>query len=69
MKITENIDLYCPKGFYCQRNGKSSCPRLSFQNDRPYCEVFYPFLDTDSNGNVIKDEKCLLAERKARCKE
>jgi len=26
-------------------------------------------LETDSNGNVLKDERCLLAERKARLKE
>ena len=39
------------------------------QNNRPYCEVFYPYLETDSNGNVLKDEKCLLAERKARIAE
>ena len=68
MKITETIDLYCPSGFYCQRNEKSKCPRMGYQNDKPYCEVFYPFLETDSSGNVLKDEKCLLAERKARCK-
>ncbi len=69
MKITENIELYCPKGFYCMRNCKNKCPRLRFEHNRPLCEVFYPFLETDSNGNVIKDERCLLAERKARIKE
>lgn len=69
MKITENIDLYCPSGFYCMRNEKNRCSRLHLENDKPYCEVFYPFLETDSNGNVIKCEKCLLAERKARVKE
>ena len=69
MKITEKVELYCPKGFYCMRNAKNKCPRLSFQNNKPYCEVFYPVLETDSNGNVIKYEKCLLAERRARVKE
>lgn len=69
MRICENIDLLCPKGFYCMKNASNKCPRLNFQNNRPYCEVFYPFLETDSNGNVVKDEKCLLAERKARIKE
>ena len=69
MKIKETIDLYCPTGFYCMRNGKNKCPRLKFENNRPYCEFYYPFLDTDTNGNVLKDKKCLLAERKARCKE
>ena len=68
MKIREMIDLYCPTGFYCMRNAKNKCPRLKFQNNRPYCEIYYPFLETDSNGNVLKDEKCLLAERKARIK-
>jgi hypothetical protein len=68
MKITENIELYCPKGFYCMRNCNNKCPRLRFENNIPLCEVFYPFLETDSNGNVIKDERCLLAERKARIK-
>ena len=69
MKITETIELMCPKGFYCMRNASNKCPRLQFQNNRPYCEVFYSCLETDSSGNVIKDERCLLAERKARIKE
>ena len=68
MRIKENIDLMCPNGFYCKKN-RYKCPRLSFQNDRPYCEIFYPFLETDSNGNVVKAERCLLAERKARLQE
>ena len=68
MKITENIDLMCPSGFYCKR-GNIKCCRIGTQADRPYCEVFYPFLETDSKGNILKDEKCLLAERKARCNE
>lgn len=67
MKIKETIELYCPTGFYCMRNAKNKCPRLRFESNRPYCEVYYPFLTTDTNGNVLKDEKCLLAERKARC--
>ena len=69
MKIKETINLMCPKGFYCMRNARNVCPRLKFQSNRPYCEVFYPFLQTDRNGNVLKDEKCLLAERKARLEE
>ena len=69
MNITANINLQCPKGFYCMKNATNKCPRLNFQNNRPYCEIFYPFLETDSSGNVIKDEKCLLAERKARVAE
>ncbi|MBE7039114.1 MAG: hypothetical protein E7398_00115 [Ruminococcaceae bacterium] len=69
MKIKETIDLMCPSGFYCKKNTRHKCPRLNIQSDRPYCEVFYPFLETDSKGNVLKDERCLLAERKARLKE
>ena len=69
MRIKETIDLMCPAGFYCMRNGKNKCPRLASQSNKPYCEVFYPFLETDSNGNVLKDERCLLAERKARLEE
>ena len=68
MKITENIDLCCPSGFYCKK-GNQKCCRIGTQDGRPYCEVFYPFLETDSKGNVLKVERCLLAERKARCKE
>ena len=66
MKITANIDVYCPTGFYCMRNGKNKCSRLHLECSRPYCELFYPFLDKDSNGNVLKNEECLLAERKER---
>jgi hypothetical protein len=69
MKIQAKINLMCPKGFYCMKNARNDCPRLKFHNNRPYCEVFYPFLETDSSGNVLKDEKCLLAERKARLAE
>lgn len=69
MKITANINLYCPSGFYCMRNGTNKCSRLCFDANRPYCEVFYPFLDTDSNGNVLKCEACLLAEREERLKK
>jgi hypothetical protein len=50
------------------KNARNKCPRLRFENNRPYCEVFYPFLDTDSKGDVIKIEDCLLAEREARVK-
>jgi hypothetical protein len=68
MKITKNIEFNCPSGFYCMKNARNKCPRLRFENNRPYCEVFYPFLDTDSKGDVIKIEDCLLAEREARVK-
>ena len=66
MKITETIELFCPSGFYCMKNGSSKCCRLKFENNRPYCEIYYPFLDTDKHGNVLKDERCLVAERRAR---
>lgn len=66
MKIEVEIEQYCPSGFYCMRNASNKCLRLNFQNSRPYCELFYPFLDTDYSGNVLKCERCLLAERKAR---
>jgi len=69
MKIEAKVDLMCPKGFYCMKNARNKCPRLNFQNNKPYCEVFYPFLETDRNGNVLKDERCLMAERKARLAE
>lgn len=69
MRITANLNISCPSGFYCMKNGSNRCYRLEFKNNLPYCEVFYPFLDTDSNGNVIKCEQCLLAERKARLEE
>lgn len=68
MRITENIDLMCQVDFTA-REEKTKCPHIGTQSGRPYCEVFYPFLETDSKGNILKDEKCLLAERKARCKE
>lgn len=66
MKITAKVDVYCQSGFYCMRNGKKLCGRLEFNNNGPYCEVFYPFLETDRNGNVLKCEECLLAERTER---
>lgn len=69
MNIVDTISLYCPKGFYCMRNANNKCPRLAFNNKRPYCEIYRPWLETDSSGNVLKTEKCLSAERKARLKE
>lgn len=66
MKITEKVEVYCPSGFYCIKNGKNKCLRCKKEENEHYCEVFYPFLDTDSEGNVLKCEQCLLAERKAR---
>lgn len=68
MIIKTEINLSCPSGFYCLTNSKK-CARIGMQNGRSYCKVFYPFLDTDSKGNVLKCEQCLLAEREARCKE
>lgn len=68
MKITVNIDVHCASGFYCMRNGVKKCPRIGEQSGRPYCEVFYPFLETDKDGNILKCEACLKAERKARLK-
>lgn len=69
MEITAKVKVYCSSGFYCMRNGERKCSRVSFEANRPYCEVFYPFLDTDSNGNVLKCEECLLAEREERLKK
>ena len=69
MKIEAKVDIYCQSGFYCMRNGNKLCGRLRFENNIPYCEVFYPFLETDLSGNVLKCEQCLLAERKARLEQ
>lgn len=69
MKITAKIDIYCPSGFYCMRNGNNKCGRLCFESKRPYCEIFNPFLHVDSRGNVLKCETCLLEERKEREKQ
>lgn len=67
MKIKATIEINCNSGFYCRRNGRKLCVRMNeTEYKQPYCEVFYPFLDTDSAGNVLKCEKCLLAEREAR---
>ena len=66
MNITTKLNISCPSGFYCMRNGANRCYRLEFKNGLPYCEVFYPFLERDSFGNVIKCESCLIAERNAR---
>ena len=68
MKITAKIDVHCPSGFYCKKAGNpNKCGRLNYTEcNRPYCEVFYPFVETDSAGNVLKCEECLLAERKER---
>lgn len=71
MKITAIVKIDCPSGFYCKKNGKNKCNRLNESDKfkKPYCEVFYPFLDTDRHGNVIKCEDCLLTEREARVEE
>lgn len=69
MKITAKVNVYCARGFYCLRNGERKCSRLGCENNRYFCEVFNPFLQTDKNGNVLKCEECLLAEREKRLKE
>lgn len=66
MIIKPKLEVDCPSGFYCMRNAERMCSRLKFQSNRPYCEVFYPFLETNRSGDVLKCEKCLLAEREAR---
>lgn len=67
MKIKTTVEIHCDSGFYCMKNGHTKCCRIGkLENGKPYCEVFYQFLDTDSNGNILKCEACLLAERKAR---
>jgi hypothetical protein len=66
MEIKTKITVNCDSGFYCMRNGIIKCLRISKMDDRQYCALFDLFLDTDSKGNVLKCEKCLLAEREAR---
>ena len=67
MVIKTTVEIHCNSGFYCKRNGKTLCSRLNEENDYgEYCEIFFPFLDTDSQGNILKCEKCLLAEREQR---
>lgn len=66
MIIKTEIKQYTPSGFYCTKNGVKKCGRMDVDNNRPYCELFYPFLDVDSHGNVLKCEKCLLEERNVR---
>ena len=66
MKITAKVDVWCPSGFYCMKNGKNSCYRLRFEHDRQSCRVFNLFLKTDRHGNVLKCEECLMAEREAK---
>lgn len=70
MKINVNLEIYVPSGFYCERNGGNKCSRLNVERaNRPYCELFYPFLDTNKYGDVLKCDKCLLAEREQRISE
>lgn len=66
MRFKTTVEVNCASGFYCYRNGHRLCARLNSETPRPYCELFYPFLNVDSNGNILKCEKCLLAEREAR---
>ena len=68
MKLTAKVDFYCASGFYCKRNGNRLYGRLHEEDNRPYCELFIPFLETDSAGNVLKCEDCLLLERETRVK-
>ncbi len=69
MKITTKVDVDCASGFYCRRNGVTKCARLKFEdNARPYCEIFYFYLETDRNENILKTQACLLAEREERLK-
>ncbi len=67
MDICVQIDASVPSGFYCEK-GKKRCYRLNKDSayKSPYCELFYPFLAVDSEGKILKCEKCLLAEREAR---
>lgn len=66
MIIKTQIEQCCPSGFYCMKNGVKKCRRIRIDFSKPYCELFRPFLDRDSQGNVLKCEQCLLAERKER---
>lgn len=68
MQITTNISTYSPSGFYCQKVKR--CPRLDFEErtKKPFCSLFFPYLETDKSGNILKCEECLLAERRARIK-
>lgn len=71
MEIKTDITINCPSGFYCGKTGKLSkaCSRCNMREyNEPYCELFHPFLDTDTNGNILKCEQCLLEERAARLK-
>ena len=61
MNILAKVNEDVPSGFYCKK-GKKHCLRIRQENGRPYCELFYPFLEEDSEGNIVKCEKCLLAE-------
>lgn len=70
MKVKVQIEYYAPSGFYCKRNGGNKCSRMNDKEHKlPYCELFYPFLETNSRGDVLKCEQCLLAEREQRLKE
>lgn len=68
MKITAKVEVYCASGFYCAKNGDRKCSKMRYEGNRPYCDLFYPYLATDKDGNVLKCESCLLAEREERLK-
>lgn len=65
MKIRQTFEIDCPAGFYCKK-GRSKCSKINYQNGLSYCELSNLFLDKDSKGNIIKCDKCLLAEKRAR---
>ena len=70
MRIKAQIDIYCPSGFYC-KTSSSKCTKLRYEDmhgARPFCDVFYPYLNKDSKGKILKCEQCLLAEREERKK-
>lgn len=67
MKITKTFEITTPSGFYCKKNGANHCYKLNEnEGNFPYCEMFSPYLDSDSSGNILKCKECLLAEREAR---
>lgn len=70
MVINVEIQQWVPSGFYCK-----NCLRKSYYDNggapghRVYCELFKPFLEIDSKGNVLKCKSCLIAELKEREKQ
>lgn len=62
MKIKTEIEYYCPAGHYCKR-GKAVCSNIEYDERIAYCKLFSWALLKDSEGNLLKCECCLLAER------